>query len=184
MGHRITRAASHLSADDVKARMHAEERPWVRLHWWIIYHALVAPCKAEEIALHTGVSVPTVHRVISIYNRLGPAALETPGKGGRRHQYLALTEEQEFLTPFFEQAERGEMATVAHIKSAYETKVGHEVEASTIYRLLHRHGWRKLMPRPRHPKADEHVQEQFKKTFPHRWKQQLLHEKQEMSVPC
>jgi transposase len=35
---------------------------------------------------------------------------------------------------------------------------------STIYRLLERHGWRKVMPRPRHPKADVAAQAAFKKT--------------------
>jgi hypothetical protein len=107
MGHRITQAAAHLSADEVKDRMKREKRTIVLKRWWIIYHALVAPCIAAEIALHTGVSEPTVHRVISLYNRQGPAALETPGKGGRRHQYLTQAEEQEFLTPFFEQARTG-----------------------------------------------------------------------------
>jgi transposase len=177
MGHRITRAALHLSVDEVKERMNREKRPWVRQHWWIIYNALVAPRKAEEIALHTGVSATTVHRVISVYNRQGPAAMETPGKGGRRHQYLTLPEEKEFLAPFFAQAESGEIATVAQIQRAYEDKVGHEVEESTIYRLLNRHGWRKLMPRPRHPQADPQEQEQFKKTLQRQLKQQSPHEK-------
>src|SRR5512135_1878645 len=133
MGHRITRAASHLSTGEVKERMRTDARPWVREHWWIIYNALVAPRKAEEIALHTGVSATTVHRVISIYNRLGPTALETPGKGGRRHEYLTLQEEKAFLAPFFAQAEKGEIATVAQIQCAFEAKVEHEVDNSTIY---------------------------------------------------
>lgn len=183
MGGRITRAAMHLSVEEVKEYMNTDERPWVRHHWWIIYNALVAPRKAEEIALHTGVSATTVHRVISIYNRQGPAAMETPGKGGRRHQYLTLPEEQAFLSPFFAQAEIGEIATVAQIQRAFEVKVGHEVDESTIYRLLNRHGWRKLMPRPRHPKADPQTQEQFKKNFQHRWKQQSPREKRRMNVP-
>src|SRR5258708_25985510 len=110
--------------------------------------------KIVIIALHTGVSATTVHRVISTYNRQGPEARERPGKGGRRHQYLTLPEEKEFLAPFFAQAESGEIATEAQIQHAYEAKVGHEVDESTVYRLLDRHGWRKLMPRPRHPQAD------------------------------
>ena len=166
MGHRITRAASHLSVDEVKKRMSTSPHSRVRQRWWIIYNALVAPRKAEEIALHTGVSTATVHRVIATYNRLGPAALESPGKGGRRHQYLMLPEEEQFLAPFFALAEKGEIATVAQIQHAFEERVGHEVDASMIYRLLHRHGWRKLMPRSRHPKADLQIQEQFKRNFP------------------
>src|SRR5215470_3519082 len=35
---------------------------------------------------------------------------------------------------------------------------------STVYNLLHRHGWRKLMPRPFHPKRDLAAQNTFKKT--------------------
>jgi transposase len=183
MGHRITRAASHLSVDEVKERMNTDVRPWVRQHWWIIYNALVAPRKAEEIALHTGVSTATVHRVISTYNRQGPTAMETPGKGGRRHQYLTLPEEKALLTPFFAQAESGEIATVAQIQRAYEANVGHEVDESTIYRLLNRHGWRKLMPRPRHPKCDPKTQEHFKKNFQRRLKRQSQREKLGMSAP-
>ena len=170
MGHRLTRAASHLSVDELKERMDTEARPWVRHYWWIIYNALVAPRTAKEIALHTGTSATTVHRVISIYNRLGPASVETPGKGGRRHQYLTLEEEQAFLAPFFRQAESGEIATVAQIQGAFEERVEHQVDDSTIYRLLDRHSWRKLMPRPKHPQADQYAQEQFKKTSKHRLK--------------
>jgi len=182
MGHRITQAASHLSVDEVKERMKTDARPGVSHHWWIIYNALVAPRHAEEIALHTGVSVTTVHRVIATYNRLGPGALETPGRGGRRHQYLTLQEEQAFLAPFFTQAECGEIATVAQLQHAFEERIGHEVDDSTIYRLLKRHGWRKLMPRPKHPKADPQIPEQFKKNFPRRWKRQSQHEKLGMNA--
>jgi transposase len=124
---------------------------------------LYEPRSAEEIARHCGVSKATAHAVISRYNRLGVAAIVTPGKGGRRRQYLTLEEEKEFLAPFFEQAEHGEIATVGQIWHAFEQRIGHTVDDSTIYRLLHRHGWRKVMPRPRHPKADPPAQEQFKK---------------------
>ena len=184
MGHRITRAAWHLSVDEVKERMNTDARPWVRQHWWIIYNALVAPRKAQEIALHTGVSATTVHRVISAYNRLGPAALETPGKGGRRHEYLTLQEEKAFLAPFFKQAESGAIATVAQIQAAFEAHLGHEVDDSTIYRLLNRHGWRKLMPRSRHPQADPAAQEQFKKTLKRRLKRQSQRGQPKMSARC
>ena len=168
MGHRITRAASHVSTDEVKERMKTERRPWVRQHWWIIYNALVAPRKADEIALHTGVSATTVHRVIARYNRLGPAAIEQSAKGGRHHEYLTLEQEQAFLQPFFARAERGEIATVEQIQQAFEAEVQHEVHVNTIYRLLHRHGWRKLAPRARHPKANQEEQAAFQKKLPAR----------------
>src|SRR5260370_17110055 len=99
MGHRITRAAAHLSVDEVKERMKTERRAWVRQHWWIIYNALVAPRKADEIALHTGVSATTVHRVMARYNRLGPALIEQSSKGGRHHDYLPPYQIQPFIHP-------------------------------------------------------------------------------------
>jgi hypothetical protein len=87
--------------------------------------------------------------------------VETSGKGGRRHQYLTWQEEEQFLAPFFAQAKTGEIATVAQIQHTFEERFGHEVDDSTIYRLLNRHGWRKLMPRPKHPQALELFQQTF-----------------------
>src|SRR2546421_4439920 len=125
MGHRITRAASHLSVDEVKERMKTERRAWVRQHWSIIYNAQVSPRKADEIALHTGVSATTVHRVISRYNRFGPAVIEQSTKGGRHHEYLTLEQEQAFLQPFFARAQRGGIATLQQIQQAFEAQVQH-----------------------------------------------------------
>jgi hypothetical protein len=135
MGHRTTRVASHLSVDEVKERMNADGRAFVRRHCWIMYNAMVAPRQAEEIALQTGVSATTVHRMIATYNRLGPAAVETPGKGGRRHYYLAWPEEEQFLAPFIAQAERGEIATVAQIRHAFEER-GLVSEGTCSHHLL------------------------------------------------
>src|SRR2546421_3424721 len=140
---------------------------WVRERWGIIYLALIRPRKAEEIARDMGVSVTTVRRVISSYNRLGLAAIETPGKGGRRHEYMSLEQERSFLQPFFARAAHGEIATAEDIQRAFEAEIKHEVHISSIYRLLDRHGWRKLVPRPRHPKANTQEQTAFKENFQH-----------------
>ena len=181
---RITRAAAHLTREEVKQRMTSDPRSLYRQRWLIIYNALVEPRKAEDIARHCGVSKATVHAIISSYNRQGVAAVETAGKGGRRSGYLSLADEREFLAPFFGRAAQGELTTTEEIWRAFETRVGHEVDESTIYRLLARHGWRKLMPRPRHPKADPQAQEQFKKTLRRRLRQQSRRGQPTMSAPC
>src|SRR5260370_2700642 len=126
MGHRITRAASHLSVDEVKERMKTERRAWVRQHWWIIYNALVAPRKADEIALHTGVSATTVHRIIGRYNRFGPAVIEQSAKSGRHHEYLTIEQEQAFFQPFFARAEPGEISPAEQNHHDYEAGGQHE----------------------------------------------------------
>ncbi len=145
----------------------------------------MAPRKADEIALHTGVSATTVHRVIARYNRLGPAAIEQSAKGGRYHDYLTLEQEQAFLQPFFARAQRGEIATVEQIHQAFEGEVKHKVHSNSLSRLLHRHGWRKLAPRSRHPKANQEEQDAFqKKTSSKRSKQPSPPESPLMSDQC
>jgi transposase len=160
---RITRAVAHLPVDAVKAKLQGAANATQRRRWLIVYNALVEPRAASSIARHTGVSVATVRLVMSTYNRLGPAALDTPGKGGRRNASLTIAEEQAFLAPFFARAARGEIATRTEIHTALETHLGQAVHPSTVYRLLARHGWRKGMPRPTHPQADPAAQAAFKK---------------------
>jgi hypothetical protein len=107
----VTKAASHFPVEEVKKRMDEARRPLFRKRWRIIYYALVDPQPAEEIALHCGVAKGTVHKLISRYNRFGEAAIETPGKGGRKRFYLTIEQEEQFLKPFFERATKGEGRT-------------------------------------------------------------------------
>jgi transposase len=116
-----------------------------------------------EIALHTGVSVSTVHNVVSQYNRFGPKAIEGREHGIRRRCYLSKDEEVEFLKPFLEVAPTGQICVAGRIKQALEELLDHTVHHSTVYRMLHRNGWRQIVPRPAHPQAREEAQEAFKK---------------------
>jgi transposase len=121
---------------------------------------------AAEIAQLLGWSTATVHVLHSRWAKEGEAIFEVRERGGRRHQYLTPEQEQELLAPFVQRAEAGGMLTVAEVQQAYRERSGRQVARSTIYRLLERHGWRKLVPRPRHPKADVAAQAAFKKTAP------------------
>ena len=165
---RITRAAPHLPLKTVKARMVSASNQTQRRRWAIVYNALVEPRLASSIARHCGVSVPTVRVVIATYNRLGPAALDTPGNGGRRNAYLSLADARAFLAPCFDRAANGQVATAQEIQQALETQLGHPLHRSSVYRLLDRHTWRKRVPRPTHPRADPQLQSAFKKTSPAR----------------
>ena len=56
------------------------------------------------------------------------------------------------------------MVSVRDIETAYQEAVGHSIGTGQIYYVLRRHGWRKIMPRSRHPKkASEEVIETSKK---------------------
>jgi transposase len=88
---------------------------------------------------------------------------------------MSLEQERSFLQPFFARAAKGEIATAQDIQRAFEAQVKHAVHISSIYRLLERHGWRKLVPRPRHPKANPEAQAVFKKTLRRRFKRHWPH---------
>jgi transposase len=163
----LTRAANHLTLEQVKEKMKESKDTNQLKRWQIVYTALLQPRKAEEIAICVGVSKSLVQKIISRYNRDGIEAIEIKSSGGRYHEYLSIEEEEKFLAPFWKLASQGELTTTREIQRAYEEKVGHYVHETTIYRLIARHGWRKLLPRSRHPKADVEAQEAFKKTSPH-----------------
>lgn len=85
------------------------------------------------------------------------------GWGGKRHQNLTDEEEKALLESFAKKAQAGGILTIEPIQKAYEQKVGHTVRDSVVYRMLKRHGWRKLAPQRRHPKAKDEVQQEWKK---------------------
>ncbi|MFM2315294.1 MAG: hypothetical protein RLZZ04_4570 [Cyanobacteriota bacterium] len=170
---RISKVFPHLTEAEVQEKLRTAINFRRQQKWLIIYNALIDPRPAQEIAKHTGTTLRTVHQVISDYNRKGVAAIETPGKGGRRTSYLTTEQEKTFLAELEPKAKRGEITTKAEVKAAFEQKIGTKVHKTTIYRLIKRNDWRKLKPRSCHPKAKANEQEEWIKNFPSQVKQLL-----------
>ena len=103
-----------------------------------------------------------VRTVISNYNKNGLESVLRRQQGGN-HRNLSHEKEEALLAPFLAKAEKGQILIVPEIHKAYEAALGRTVPPSTVYRMLDRHDWRKVMPRPRHPKADPEEQEAYKK---------------------
>ena len=116
-----------------------------------------------EIAAAMGSSLSTVNRAHMAYDEGGIKALKPKPNPARKHENMTLAEETIFLDRFAKDAGAGQMLNIHEIKAAYEKAIGHETSNSTIYALLDRHGWRKLMPRPFHPKRNIAAQKAFKK---------------------
>jgi transposase len=114
-----------------------------------------------EITLYSESWVWAIH---ADYRKNGLSAL-SDARGGRYRQHLSFDEEAEFLKPFEEKSKSGTLVEASAIKKAYEEKVGKEVAKTTIYRLLDRHDFRKIVPYKRHKKANIEEQEAFKKTL-------------------
>jgi len=118
-----------------------------------------------------GVGVATVVRMQKqIRDQISGSAKAKETWGGRRRQLLTPEEEKAFLDPWVAKAETGGVLVVPPIHAALEQLLGRKVPSSTVYRLLARHGWRKIEPDTCHPKRDVEAQETFKKTSPKLWR--------------
>ena len=118
---------------------------------------------ADQIAQMTGYSVGAVRNIHSDFRKGGMTIFKISGRGGRRNADMSVAEEAAFVSMFDVEGKAGGILEVSRIHRAHCKKVGRNVAVSTTYDLLHRHGWRKVAPRPRHPKADQDAQADFKK---------------------
>ena len=161
---KITKVKNHLSNDELEKKIKETVGFWRVQKWLIIYNAQNYPRTSEEIANHLAVSKALVNKTVSEYNRFGVAAIETVGRGGRKNAYMSVEQEKEFVGSYISRSQKGQIVTVQEIQEDFEKAVGKKVNKTTIYRLLKRHGWRKVMPRSFHPKRDKEKQTAFKKT--------------------
>lgn len=89
-------------------------------------------------------------------------------KGLRNRARMTLEEEAALLAPYLEQAKQGGVIVVPPLKAKLEDAVGRSLAVSTVYAMLHRHGWRKLAPDKQHPQSDPVAQAAWKKNSPTR----------------
>jgi len=113
----------------------------------------------EEIGPITGYHPAYVSQLVSKYCREGLAGLCRDGRKGGNHRNLTEEEEKAFLAGFEEAAKRGALTTTDEIAAAYDEVTGKEhTSKSTVYYLLHKHGWRMITPQSAHPgKATDEV---------------------------
>ena len=83
--------------------------------------------------------------------------------GGRRRANMSIADEEAFLDSFKDRGRSGGILEVSEIHAGLEKILTRKVHLSAVYKLLHRHGWRKLTPRKRNTKSDPLAQEAWKK---------------------
>ena len=123
----------------------------------------------EQTAAALGVGRATVPRLQQRFRDSQAVGGRRRTWGGRRKALMSLEREREFLAPWLAQAQRGEVLVVSPIQAALAQELGRSVKPSVVYRLLERHGWRKVAPDTRHPKSDPVVQENWKKNSRRSW---------------
>jgi transposase len=123
--------------------------------------------KCREIAIITGYAKTYIWELVAKYREHGFSVIGGGNYGGN-HRNMSKAEEEALLEPFRKAAEAGQVVEISDIKRAYEEKIGRTLEKShsQIYNVLHRHGWRKIMPRSKHPKkaSDEEIEASKKLT--------------------
>jgi transposase len=161
---------SYISADEVqRAKQLRDQATTVAEYRKALSVILVAESglDADQAADALGTSRRTIFRDRSNIRNQD----DTPSKtwGGRRNCSMTIEEEREFLLQWQEPAKAGGVLTVPPIHAALVKRLGHNIPMSTTYRLLARHGWRKVQPDTRHPNSDPAMQEEFKKNSPKQW---------------
>lgn len=121
----------------------------------------------SQIGEITGYSDSRVRSLIYSYIKRGISYFEQENRCHGNRRNLSFSEESSLLSDFLNQAEKGQIITVGEIKQKYESACGHTIGSGTIYKVLARHGWRKVMPRSVHPKkASAEAVEASKKLTP------------------
>ena len=113
-----------------------------------------------------------LHRVsiTQICQRYREQGLEEFVRNKHESHYRLLSEkkEAEILDSF--QNKAGKQVTAKEIKEALDAACGKDTGHMYVYNVLKRHGWKKKMPRSRHPKAaNEEACEASKKLKPPCW---------------
>jgi transposase len=171
---RPTKLVSHLDQEELKERMKSSKNRDQFQRWQSLF-LLSKGLQTDLVAEYVGATVGTIHQWVYRYNHEGPEAILLQGRGGRRFGFLEADEERIFLEQIALAAKKGRIITAFAIRTQLEEKLGKTVSKDYLYDILHRHGWRKVAPRPRHPKADEEKQEDFKKNFPNSWQPPRTH---------
>ena len=115
--------------------------------------------KREKVAEQTGFVKSYISELVSKYCNTRLSSIVKNNYRGN-HRNMSFAEEEAMLEPFKKAAAAGQIIEVSEIKRAYEKLIGRPMDKTHghIYYVLQRHGWRKVMPRSKHPnKASEEV---------------------------
>ena len=161
--------AAQFSEARVRELEESVEERWTRdafLRFQCVWLRHQLDLSAPEIAQALLLSVSTVRRIHAEFLRNGRSAIEGKGnRGGRRKGYMTIEEEGAFLRDHARKSKDGKIRNVSELKRDYEARIGSTVHKTTIYRMLERHGWRKVAPRTFHTKRDPNATATLKKTL-------------------
>jgi transposase len=108
-------------------------------------------CKDSIIGEKVGYHPKRVSQLCAEFKSVGLEVYAKQKYSGNNRS-LNVEDEDAILKAFEEKAKDGTLVTVQEIKQAFDEKLEKDTGRGYIYMLLKRHGWRKIMPRSKHPK--------------------------------
>lgn len=108
-----------------------------------------------------------ISRCTAFRDRLDVRNQDDPQKGswgGRRRFTMTMDEEREFLAEWETEAKSGGVLAVPPVHAALIERLGRTVVPSYTYRMLARHGWRKVHQIPNIQRATRQHRKSLKKT--------------------
>ena len=166
----LMEVADHLTLQELRRRAKKAKDPIEKARFLALYHAKRG-LTAKEIARITLHTPRWVYVTVQRYNQQGPEALKD-----KRHQNpgqrpkLTPEERARVMAALEGPAPDGGLWTGPKLRAWVEQELGKKVSLYPIYRLLHELGFSLRVPRPRHRKADEKEQGEFKKSSSKRFK--------------
>lgn len=161
---KITYKTSNEEAKEIRLKMNTTKDKNVYRRMEVV--ALLGEGKTpKEVAEITKYHEKYVRTLGCEYHKKGLEAFAIDGRKGGNSRLMDLEESEEFLKQFEEKAAKGQIVTIEEIAEAFNEKTGKQRKSlSTVYYFMHSHGWRKIMPRSKHPnKASSEVIEASKK---------------------
>jgi transposase len=156
--------ATHLTSEELEQRYRREQDAVTRSHWQILW-LISSGKRTREVSEVTGYSVVWIRSIIHRYNAQG-----SQGVGDGRHHNpgtgrLLNAEQEAELAQALEAAQASGDSWNGHQVAAWMgEKLGRAVYKARGWETLRRLGYTSKTPRPRHAKADDEAQAQFKKT--------------------
>lgn len=125
----------------------------------------------EQTAQAIGRGITATCQMRTRFCKVESGEIQAPqGKRGLRNRAHAdLASEARILDEVLEKAARGGVVAIPRLKPGIEAKLGKTIALSGVYRMLARHGWRKLAPDTQHPQGNPAAREDWKKNSPTVW---------------
>ncbi len=122
----------------------------------------------QQTAQAIGRSVGATCRMRTAYCAVAAGTREPaqPKTALRNRAKASLAQEAAVLDKVMHEANEGGVVIIPRLHPLIEQALGKTMALSGVYRMLHRHHWRKLAPDTQHPKGDPQARQVWKKNCP------------------